>query len=420
MRIAWSANDNQPATPAPQAAPAPSYKTPDAIRQLAEVLLKERKVSREALREALSIQRRDGGFLGQILIDIGAVDENSLTSFLAKQCKIPHLSILDYLIDKELLKLVPKEVCIEYQLVPVDKMAKNLTIAMVNPLDSAAIAQVQMLCPDLRIKPILCTYNHYLAVVNKIFGESSVGPKADGPAEASLTSFGLAPGAAKSKSGPKAPAPATPPPQQAGPSSPVEVKPAAGTKAMIDGDAPLDGGSVLGLMMRRDDDDLVEAAILEDDTDDSASISEVVDVMRDSMRDTYAVLARRMPIFRGMEPEEVAKVFAAGMTSEHEGGAVIFNSGDTGRDLFVVMSGEIEVGDGKRFSSIIGPGEPLGEMAWVSDAPRSLTATALERTSMLTLNEDVVRQLLSKESSVQLLMNIILAVSERLRAANSR
>ncbi|MEK7794345.1 MAG: cyclic nucleotide-binding domain-containing protein, partial [Candidatus Hydrogenedentota bacterium] len=85
-----------------------------------------------------------------------------------------------------------------------------------------------------------------------------------------------------------------------------------------------------------------------------------------------------------------------------------------------VFGGEIEVGDGKRFSSIIGPGEPLGEMAWVSDAPRSLTATALERTSMLTLNEEVVRQLLSKESSVQLLMNIILAVSERLRAANSR
>ena len=412
MRIAWGANDNQPATPAPQAAPASSSKTPDAVRQLAEALLKERKVSREALREALGIQKRDGGFLGQILIDIGAVDENSLTSFLAKQCKIPHLSILDYLIDKELLKLVPQDVCIEYQLVPVDKMAKNLTIAMVNPLDSSAIAQVQMLCPDLRIKPILCTYNHYLAVIKKLFGGAPESAKASGPAEASLTSFGLTAGTAKSKTTPKAPVPAEPPAAQ------MLKSEAAPT---IDADAPLDGDTVLGLMMKREDDDeLVEAAILEDDTEDSASISEVVEVMRDSMRDTYAVLARRMPIFRGMEPEEVAKVFAAGMTSEHEGGAVIFNSGDTGRDLFVVMSGEIEVGDGKRFSSIIGPGEPLGEMAWVSDAPRSLTATALERTSMLTLNEEVVRQLLSKESSVQLLMNIILAVSERLRAANSR
>ncbi|MEK7793474.1 MAG: hypothetical protein AAB353_03045, partial [Candidatus Hydrogenedentota bacterium] len=325
MRIAWGANDNQPSIPVPEAAPASGSKTPDAIRQLAEALLKERKVSREALREALGIQKRDGGFLGQILIDIGAVDENSLTSFLAKQCKIPHLSILDYLIDKELLKLVPQEVCIEFQLVPVDRMAKNLTIAMVNPLDSSAIAQVQMLCPDLRIKPILCTYNHYLAVIKKLFGGAAESAKASGPAEASLTSFGFAPGIAKSKTVPKAPAPVESPP--AAQAAQSEVAPA------LDGDAPLDGGSVLGLMMKRDDDELVEAVVFEDDTDDSASISEVVEVMRDSMRDTYAVLARRMPIFRGMEPEEVAKVFAAGMTSEHEGGAVIFNSGDIGRDL---------------------------------------------------------------------------------------
>ena len=138
-------------------------------KKLGEILLEERLVSQEKLNEALAIQKVKGGFLGQILVEMGLVTQQAMSSCLVRQCKIPHLSLQDYEIGEDVLKLLPQEVCLRYYLLPIDKMGRILTLAMVDPLDAEALEDVRRLCPDLRIKPILCDWLHFQVVAAKVF-----------------------------------------------------------------------------------------------------------------------------------------------------------------------------------------------------------------------------------------------------------
>jgi chromosomal replication initiator protein DnaA len=121
------------------------------------------------LAEAAAIQSEKGGFIGQILVKLGYVKQEAVASCLVKQCKIPHLSLLDYDISPDILGLIPQEVCRKFQLLPIDKLGRILTVAMVDPLDLDALEMVRAACPDLRIKPILCNWEHFEMVAGKVF-----------------------------------------------------------------------------------------------------------------------------------------------------------------------------------------------------------------------------------------------------------
>ena len=101
-----------------ETAPAPSQ--PDSVRagsgqgaskRLGEILVEEGLINDLALEEALAEQRKTGGFIGEILVQKGFAKQADILHSLVKQCKIPHLSLLDYDINKDLLPLIPKEIC---------------------------------------------------------------------------------------------------------------------------------------------------------------------------------------------------------------------------------------------------------------------------------------------------------------------
>jgi chromosomal replication initiator protein DnaA len=126
-------------------------------------------INREQLERAVAERRQKGGYIGQILVDLGFVTQDAIVSFLVKECKIPHLSLLDYEVSPELFLLIPAEVCAEHNLMPIDKLGRILTVAMVDPLDTEALAVIQKLCPDLRIKTIMCNWQHFQTVSGRLF-----------------------------------------------------------------------------------------------------------------------------------------------------------------------------------------------------------------------------------------------------------
>jgi len=137
--------------------------------RLGEILVGEGIITQAQLDEGLAKQAEEGGFLGQKLIELKHLDQQTLTLLLVKQCKIPHLNLLDYQIDKEVVALIPKELCLKHRILPVDKMGKILTVAMVDPLNIEALAAIRDQYPELRIKPILCDWPHYEIVSEQVF-----------------------------------------------------------------------------------------------------------------------------------------------------------------------------------------------------------------------------------------------------------
>jgi len=104
-------------------------------------------------------------------------------------------------------------------------------------------------------------------------------------------------------------------------------------------------------------------------------------------------------------------------------GDVIFEEGTSGRELYVVLDGEVEiakmVGGRKTVIITLGKGEFFGEMAVIDGSARSATAIAGSAgTRVMRINHARFVYLVSQQPAFALM--IMDALSKRLRASNDR
>jgi CRP/FNR family transcriptional regulator, cyclic AMP receptor protein len=109
--------------------------------------------------------------------------------------------------------------------------------------------------------------------------------------------------------------------------------------------------------------------------------------------------------------------------NEFDVGDVIFEEGSTGRELYVVLDGEVEIAkvDGATKTVIVtlGKGEFFGEMAVIDGSSRSATAiAACAKTRVMRINHARFVYLVSQQPAFALM--IMDALSKRLRASNDR
>ena len=68
-------------------------------------------------------------------------------------------------------------------------------------------------------------------------------------------------------------------------------------------------------------------------------------------------------------------------------GATVFAEGDSGAEMYGLISGAIELSKGERSLGVLEPGDTFGELAIVSEAPRSLTAIATEPSVLAVIDD---------------------------------
>jgi CRP/FNR family transcriptional regulator len=101
---------------------------------------------------------------------------------------------------------------------------------------------------------------------------------------------------------------------------------------------------------------------------------------------------------------------------------VIFEEGSTGRELYVVLEGTVEIakvsGANKTTIVTLGKGEFFGEMAVIDGSSRSATAiAAAPKTKVMRINHARFVYLVSQQPAFALM--IMDALSKRLRASNA-
>ncbi len=72
---------------------------------------------------------------------------------------------------------------------------------------------------------------------------------------------------------------------------------------------------------------------------------------------------------------------------EYETGQVIFNQGDQGDCMYVILDGDVRIETSERLIDIISEGEIFGEMALVDDSPRSASAVAASRCKVVPIDK---------------------------------
>lgn len=101
-------------------------------------------------------------------------------------------------------------------------------------------------------------------------------------------------------------------------------------------------------------------------------------------------------------------------TSGFAPGQIIFQEGDPGQCMYVVVEGEVEISHAGRFLRRLGPGEIFGEMALIEHGPRSATATARAATKLAVIDERRFNFLIQQTPFFAL--QVMRVMAERLRA----
>jgi CRP/FNR family cyclic AMP-dependent transcriptional regulator len=135
------------------------------------------------------------------------------------------------------------------------------------------------------------------------------------------------------------------------------------------------------------------------------------------------IFLKEVPFFRGMTVDQL-KVLANVCEEElFEEDARIFNAGDAGGALYVIVSGRVGIEQEKRKGSFarlatIEAHSYFGEMNLFDNSPRSATAIALQDTLTLRLRREPLIALARQYPDLSL--ELINVLSQRLREANDR
>lgn len=99
-------------------------------------------------------------------------------------------------------------------------------------------------------------------------------------------------------------------------------------------------------------------------------------------------------------------------------GEVFFRAGDTGDEMFGVVSGMIELRRGDRVLARVAPGDTFGEMAIIDSAPRALTAVALERSEIAVITRNMFLFLVGETPTFAI--QVMQSLASRIRELDER
>ncbi len=122
-------------------------------RKLGEILVENGLVSEIQLAEALAEQRVTGSRLGEIVVKKGWVTREEIEKSLTQQKGISSFNLAGYIIEPEVVKLIPEDFARKYKLMPVFVIENTLTIAMADPSNVFIIDEIQRLT-RLNVEPV--------------------------------------------------------------------------------------------------------------------------------------------------------------------------------------------------------------------------------------------------------------------------
>jgi len=146
---------------------------------LQKMLLREKVVSPEDLHEALRQRDKSRESLIESLIRLGKCNEKELVRVLSQEFGYTAVNPTVFVIDRELISLVPKKIAEKYIVLPISKFENTLTVAFADPTNLAAIDELHM-ATQLRIKPAVAQVSILRKYIQKAYSDGPSEPGSGG------------------------------------------------------------------------------------------------------------------------------------------------------------------------------------------------------------------------------------------------
>jgi len=137
---------------------------------LGEVLINRNRITPEQLNQALAMQKKEGGFLGEILENLGFIEDVDIVVALVVQCNFPYIAINKYEIDQGVIQLIPADFAKSRRVIPLDRVGNVLSIVMANPLDLAIKAEIQRIT-NCAVAPFIATRKEIQSALERWYGK---------------------------------------------------------------------------------------------------------------------------------------------------------------------------------------------------------------------------------------------------------
>ena len=136
--------------------------------KIAGKLLESNLVSQDQLQKALETQKAEGGSVGQNLVRTGAISEGAYADFLGKMYNLPTVKLAELEVDPAVASLIPEGVATKFQVVPMSREGRILTVAMANPSNIFAIDDIKFIT-GLDVKPVVCTESDIRTAIDRYY-----------------------------------------------------------------------------------------------------------------------------------------------------------------------------------------------------------------------------------------------------------
>ena len=134
--------------------------------------------------------------------------------------------------------------------------------------------------------------------------------------------------------------------------------------------------------------------------------------MRLFSQDTKVQALKGVPLFEGLSRRELVQLERVCEDLEVEQGTVLCKEGDVGREFFVLVDGKVQViRKGRRVVTLTG-GDFLGEIALLTELPRTATATAETPVRLFVLTSREFHAVLDQNPKVE--RKVLRALARRL------
>ena len=139
-------------------------------------------------------------------------------------------------------------------------------------------------------------------------------------------------------------------------------------------------------------------------------------------REARLEILGRMAMLAHCSPEELVAVASATRPRTYRAGAEIVSEGHAGREMFLVVSGKLEIVKDGAAIATLEPGSTFGEMAMLDEPRASATVRATTDVELLVIAREAFFGLLKTDATfaVKILWNMLLRLSANLRVTSAR
>jgi CRP/FNR family transcriptional regulator, cyclic AMP receptor protein len=130
-------------------------------------------------------------------------------------------------------------------------------------------------------------------------------------------------------------------------------------------------------------------------------------------RERKIELLGAMPLFDGLDAEDLGGVADRTVEVDYGQGGVIVREGEIGTGFFVIVSGQVRVVRDGETVSTLGPGEFFGELSVLDHRPRNAQVAATAPTTCLALASWDLEGVITEQPRVALSMLRVLATRLR-------